>query len=310
MIIFTTLLSKLLPLYVVVLLGWLAGRYLKVQKESIAPLLIYVISPVIVFNGLLNTEISVANLSLPILYFVSASMICVAFYFIARYFWSSSEKNIIAFAAGAGNTGYFGLPVVLALFGEESLGIAVLLILGIIVYENTIGFYITAKGQYTGKEALKKVLMLPALYAFVFGLIIKALHVPISSGVMDIISSFRGAYVVLGMMLIGLGLSQVTRASIDYLFIGITSIAKFVVWPIVMTAFIIVDSNYFNFYSPEVYKAMLLLGIVPLASNTVAFATKLGTHPEKAAIAVLLTTLFALVYIPLFVTIVFPLFNF
>jgi len=309
-IIFTTLLSKLLPLYVVVLLGWLAGRYLKVQKESIAPLLIYVISPVIVFNGLLNTEISVANLSLPILYFVSASMICVAFYFIARYFWSSSEKNIIAFAAGAGNTGYFGLPVVLALFGEESLGIAVLLILGIIVYENTIGFYITAKGQYTGKEALKKVLMLPALYAFVFGLIIKALHVPISSGVMDIISSFRGAYVVLGMMLIGLGLSQVTRASIDYLFIGITSIAKFVVWPIVMTAFIIVDSNYFNFYSPEVYKAMLLLGIVPLASNTVAFATKLGTHPEKAAIAVLLTTLFALVYIPLFVTIVFPLFNF
>jgi predicted permease len=51
---------------------------------------------------------------------------------------------------------------------------------------------------------------------------------------------------------------------------------------------------------------MLLMSIVPLASNTVAFATKLGVHPEKSAITVLASTLFVLFYIPLFVTFIFP----
>jgi malate permease and related proteins len=40
------------------------------------------------------------------------------------------------------------------------------------------------------------------------------------------------------------------------------------------------------------------MAIVPLAANTVALATELKVHPERAAIAVLLSTLFALFYIP------------
>jgi predicted permease len=46
---------------------------------------------------------------------------------------------------------------------------------------------------------------------------------------------------------------------------------------------------------------LLVLSIVPIASNTVAFATKLRAHPEKAAFTVMLSTLVALVYIPVFV---------
>jgi hypothetical protein len=44
-----------------------------------------------------------------------------------------------------------------------------------------------------------------------------------------------------------------------------------------------------------------------MASNTVAFATQLNAIPEKAAFTVLASTIFALLFIPLFVTFVFPL---
>ncbi len=44
------------------------------------------------------------------------------------------------------------------------------------------------------------------------------------------------------------------------------------------------------------------MSIVPLAANTVAIATELKTYPEKASVAVLMSTLFALFFIPLVVS--------
>jgi hypothetical protein len=305
--IFLTLLVKLLPLYGVVALGWIAGKYLDVKKESIAPLLIYIIAPVVIFNGVIMTSLNKATLSLPILFFILACILCLAFYFIGKLIWPGSEKNILAFTAGTGNTGYFGLPVVLALLDDQFLGIAVLSILGFVLFENSLGFFITAKGQHSGKDALMKVLKLPTLYAFFLGLIVNISNIHIAPTIIDTITSFRGAYVVLGMMLVGLGLSQVTRASLDYAFTGMAFLAKFIVWPLVVGLVIFLDIHFFQLYSSEIYKIMLLMSIVPLASNTVAFATKLNTHPEKAAVTVLLSTIFAFIYIPLFVTIVFRL---
>src|SRR5690348_8810287 len=44
-----SLLIKLIPLYCVILLGFLAGRYLHAQKETIGSLLIYIIAPFVIF---------------------------------------------------------------------------------------------------------------------------------------------------------------------------------------------------------------------------------------------------------------------
>lgn len=301
------LLFKLLPLYALILLGFIAGKFLEVKKESIATLLIYIISPVVVFSGVYTTKISLATLSLPVLFFGLACLICLSFYFFASLIWQTSEKNILAFAAGSANVGYFGLPVALVLFGDSHLGIAVLCVLGIILYENSLGFFITAKGQHSGKQALLKLLKLPSLYAFFVGLAVNTLHLPVGTAVFDIIASFKGAYVVLGMMLVGLGLSAVSRASFDWAFTGFAFFAKFIAWPAVIGLVVIVDYKFLHLYNPMIYKIILLMSSVPIAANTVAYAAKLNTHPEKAAVTVLLGTLFALFYIPTFVAVVFPL---
>lgn len=306
MSLFLVLLLKLLPLYAIVLLGYIAGRWLEVKKESVAPILIYIVAPIVVLSGVVSTHIDVSMISLPILFFVVACVICLLFYFISGLIWEGAEKNILAFTAGAGNTGYFGLPVVLALFGQDQLGVAVFMILGIILYENSLGFFITARGESTAGEALGKVLRLPALYAFFVGLVINLSHVSFSPTVSDAIANFRGAYTVLGMMLVGLALSQVTRVSFDLKFTWVAFTAKFLVYPLIFVGFVLIDTNFLHLYSALTHKVILLMSIVPLASNTVAYATRLNTHPEKAAVTVFLSTLFALFYIPLFITLVFP----
>lgn len=47
-----------------------------------------------------------------------------------------------------------------------------------------------------------------------------------------------------------------------------------------------------------VHTLLLIIGVVPLAGNTVTFATQLRLRPGEAAAVVLESTLFAVVYIP------------
>jgi len=302
MAIFLTLVLKLIPLYVYMALGYLAGKFLSVKKESIAPLLLFVIGPVITFNSVATTEINFANLSLPMLFFILASFICLGFYFISKLFWSDNNRNILAFSAGMGNTGYFGLPVAIALFNSNQVDLLVLAILGVVLFENTIGFLIVARGTHTLKESLSKVIRLPALYAFGLGLIANLAQIQFNQIYADSIINFRGAFTILGMMLIGLGMSSIKEFKFDFKFISLAFIAKFLVWPSLILGIIGLDKVWLNLYAPDVQKVMILIAIVPLAANTVAYATEFKSQPEKMSLAVLISTLFALFFIPLITT--------
>jgi predicted permease len=104
------------------------------------------------------------------------------------------------------------------------------------------------------------------------------------------------------MMIIGIGLSSVKRATLDLPFTLVAFLAKFVCYPVAVAGLISLDTTVFHLFDSQTHHVMMLLAIVPLASNTVAFATKLKVHPEKTAFTVLLSTVFALVYIPAFVS--------
>jgi predicted permease len=297
--IFFALLGKLIPLYIIIGLGFIAGKYLHVKKESIAPLAMYILSPMIVFNAALTTPISVSTLSFPVLIFVMACLICIVFFFLGGFVWHDTTRNILAFAAGDGNTGYFGIPVATVLFNTSLVNIYIFGILGLILFENSLGFFITARGHYTAKECILKIIKLPSLYTFCTGLLFNMMGLHLGSIYTDTVSNFQGAYIILGMMIIGLGLASVVNYKFDFKFIGLSFFAKFFVWPMLMILAIIINNTTLRIYDPHIYKVMILFSIVPLAVFTVVFATQLNAQPEKASLAVLLSTLFALFYIPL-----------
>jgi len=281
-------------------LGFLAAKKLNAQKETIAKLLIYIIAPAVLFYGAFTTKIEFASLSLPFLFFIIACLLSLIFYSIGSLVYKNdTTKNILAFTSGTGNTGYFGLPVIYAVLGEQAFSLAALSILGFVLYENTLGYYITAKGNYSAKESLRKVIKLPIVYAFALGLLLNLFSVNLGTIAITTIGHFKGAYTLLGMMIIGMGLASVRLRHLDLKFISLTFLAKFIVWPLIIAGIIFLDQSVFHLYTTSIYNVMIIMAIVPLAANTVAFATELNVHPDKAALAVLLSTLFALFYIPL-----------
>jgi len=66
---FFALLIKIIPLYVLIFLGFFAVKVLKADKDTISQLLVYIIVPVVIFFGAYNVDINLTYLSLPIVLF-------------------------------------------------------------------------------------------------------------------------------------------------------------------------------------------------------------------------------------------------
>lgn len=296
-----TLLLKLVPLYMNIGIGVLAGKALSTSRDTIARLIFYIINPLIVLNGVLNTRIDTGILLLPICTFLISVCLCLIFYACAQYLWDDSLKNLLAFSAGTGNTGYFGLPLALMLLNDQGEGIYLMALLGITLYENSLGFYLLAREKHGVRECLLKLATLPTLYAFATALILNYYQVGVPEVFAEFMKHIKGAYTLLGMMLIGLGLAGLSSLKIDFKFICMAFLAKFVAWPLAISGLIALDYHVFNFFNQSLYDALMLLAIVPLAVNMVVIAEVLKSQTEKAAAAVVLSTLFAAIYIPLMV---------
>jgi len=296
---FSLLLGKLIPLYTVIAIGYMAGRWLGVRKEAIARLLIYIIAPIVILSSIVNMgTLQPRLLTLPGIFLCLASLVAAITLRAARPFCASPGPNILAFSTGSGNTGYFGFPLVAAIMGQEFLGVAALMALGFILFENTLGYYLTARGRHTGRESLLRVAKLPTFYAFILAIALSVTHHRLPTPVTDLAQSFRGAYIILGMMMIGLGASQLTRASIKVPFVLIAFLGKFALWPSLVGLLVWLDNHGPGLFTANIHTIMLLMSLVPLPANSVAVASELQAEPEQAAAAVLASTVFALVYIP------------
>lgn len=300
MSLFFILLLKILPLYINIVLGYLSVKILDIKKESIASLVIYILAPIVVFSATISVKINFALVVLPIFFYLFCSLIAFVVYCIFKKQWSDATSNILAFGAGTGNTGYFGIPLAVLFFTPAVADIYIFTLLAFILYGNTTGFYITAKGNFSVSESIKKMLKLPIIYAFIFGLFCNLAGVSVPNELQVYTAQFKGAYGILGMMILGMGLVGLRKSQdLDKKFIFYSFFFKFVFWPLSILFFIYLDKNIFNLFNRDIYNVMFLFSIVPLAGNAITLAIINGIKPEKASITVLLSTIFSIIYIPI-----------
>ena len=303
--IFFSILFKILTLYIFVIIGYIAGRYLNIDAKGIGKLIIYVIAPFVIFEAISHSNLSISTFIIPIATFLLCSIIAFVFFEYGKYIYDDSRANVLAVVAAEGNTGYFGIPIALLLFSQSTFGIYILGTLGVTIFENTVVYYLTARGRYTVKESMGRLKKLPAIYAFIFAIIFLYFDIKLPESMNNFVINMQGAYVVLGMMLIGFGISKINKFSFDYKFITLSFVGKFVIWPLIILTLVFIDYHFFNIYSIDIYRAFILLSIVPIAANTVIFATALDVHPDKVSSAVLFSTIFGLIYVPIVMVFLF-----
>ena len=299
MTIFLTLLGKILPLYFSILLGLFSTLFLSCDKNTIAKILLFILAPLIVFNATISVKLDASVLFLPLFFFLLSSTLAFILLFVFKRVYSDNTANLLAFSTSTGNTGNIGIPLAILFLEPHLVDVFIFTVLASILYQNSVGYYITAKGHFTAKESIKKVLKLPVLYAFILGIIFNISGFKIPDIFLNYADYLKGTYAILGMMLLGMGMEKMrSNNSFDLKFISYAIIIKFFLWPMIVLAFIFVDKNYIHFLNEGFYMIMFLFSIVPLAGNTVTVATILNVKPEKMSLAVFITTMISLLYIP------------
>lgn len=305
-IIFSEFCLKILPLYVIIVLGFLAGKSAIIDRKSIASILFYAVIPFVYFDFANKTEFEVKHLALPFVVMTISFTLSLTFLYLSKLIWQKDARpNVIAFSAGTANTGYFGLPVALLLFDEQTVGIFMLINVGLSLYDYTIGAYVIALGRFTYRDALIQVSKLPIIYAFVLGIITNELGFNMPCEFNVLADNMLGTYIVMGLMIVGLGLSSIRSFGINLAFLGVLLSARFIATPMLIMILILIDQKYLYLFDQPTHLALMLYAFMPPAANTVVFASLYECHPEETSTAILVGTLIAMFYIPLAISLFF-----
>ena len=170
------------------------------------------------------------------------------------------------------------------------------------VLHTSLGYYILATGNLSAWDGLKKLLKLPLFHSMLWGLVFSFAGIPYPDGLLPTLDIFKGAYFVLGMAIIGLSISRLKLQHFDGGYILQTLIWRFPVWTLAALGLIWADAMTLGWLSAEMQALIVLYSAMPLPANSVAYAVQLNVHPERAASAVLASTMAALIYIPLIMT--------
>jgi len=295
---FGAVLIKIIPLYLVMVLGFIYGRSHRGAAEPLSFLQIYFVAPVVLGSNIASMSFRGAYLFLPAITYVIACTVGLVSYRFYKWIWKDNTGNIFSYACANGNSGYFGVPVALILFPSEKLGIFMLASVGFILMENTLGYYLIARGQFSARESLRKLARLPNVYAIAFGVVLSAIHFAPPAFAGDVLRDFRGTYVVLGALMVGLGISRLEKLTIEGKLIATVFAFKFLAWPALALVAVVLDESVFHLFDADIHRMLLLLAIIPLPANAIPFAIQLKVQPDKASTLVFVSTVFALFYVP------------
>ncbi|PCJ29362.1 MAG: permease [Rickettsiales bacterium] len=302
MAIFSLVFFKVLSSLLSVLMGFLSGKYSDVQKESIASLLFFFVAPIVFFAIPTSANLTIESLGITLLTFSLCTMLGFFSYWLYGKVWQDSHRNILALSAGTGNGGYVVLPIATALFDDHTLSIFALGLIGISIYEASIGCYFCARSMGTFRQSVLRVARLPLLNAFFLGCLMSLSGFHLPDFFDEFVNNMKGAFSILGMVVIGLALSNIEKFKFDMKFTSAAFASKFLFYPILFNAFILLDKYVLGWYDVNDYNALQLLCIAPMATNTIVLASLYKIHPEKVATAVLLSLLFVLLYMPVMAT--------
>lgn len=302
MVLFSLVFFKVLSALLSVVVGFFAGRTSNINKDSVASLLFYFIAPIVFFSIPTSASLKIDDLTITMISFLICSALGLASFWFYGKIWQDGHRNLLALSSGTGNSGYVVLPIATSIFDEKTLSIYALAIIGVSIYEASLGYYFCARSVSSIRESVIRVARLPILNAFFFGCAMSLAGFRLPDFLGDFVVSIKATFSVLGMIMVGLGISSIREFKVDIKFTAAAFFSKFVVLPLAFNIFIVMDKYIFGWYDSNYYDALQLLSVAPLATNIIVISSLYKIYPEKAAAAVLLSLIFVLFYMPLMAT--------
>jgi len=190
-----------------------------------------------------------------------------------------------------GNTGNIGIPLGIALFGQESVIYTTLINVANVFVVYIIGVYIYSRGSFSIKDSLFNIVKIPIIPASIIAILINIYEIPLNSEIQEFFKMGAYAGIVLQLFLLGTFLQGIRIKELHpKLMLGTLS-QKFVIVPLA-TALILSFTDLSLFVQGIIFMEMM----VPLAVANINLASLYDCKPKDVTTLILLSTL---IFIPL-----------
>lgn len=288
----TTLLPAVLPVGLIILIGFVVGRTLSLQRSTLSQLSLYVLSPTLVIDSLYRTEMSLDSSTKLLVGFGLTSLCIYTIITLVNRLLSLPDPLSRAMTAVVmfPNNGNMGLPVATFALGTAGLDRAIVYMLG-----SAFLMFCFGPAMIRGKgivEGLKLTLRLPLLWAFLFGLSLHFWSLKIPWGLDKGLQQLGAADIPIALVLLGMQLSQ-TRFRPGVIEIML-AIARLTCAPII--AFVIARLLQLDTLNLQI---LVLESAMPTAVGSFVIVSEFGGDQDLVARAIVTSTLLSFITLPI-----------
>jgi malate permease and related proteins len=286
---FETVLGSVVPVLILVALGWFLGRRGNFDTKPLVDWVIYIGMPALIIYSLSRTPIAVGHL-LEVGFgnlFVVSSVVAAALVY-GRL--TQDREPEVPVCAGFANAANIPLPLALFAFGEIGLSHQIIYMTCNVVLLYTVGVALLSPNRAGWLLVLK----LPLVYATVAGILLSVSGTTLPLVIARPIEMLGQTAIPL--MLFSLGFTIGGRMGFSF-----KEVLPIVLLRVVGGGAAGLLYVWFMDPSPVVQRAVLLGAFMPAAVQSYMLSAKFAKNPARAAGAVLVSTLLAALYIPLLI---------
>ena len=292
------LLSAVLPVGLIILIGFVANRVISLERKTLSQLILYVLSPALVIDSLYRTSLSWESSINLLLGFAITSSSIYLLVKIASNFTNLPDSLKTALVASSlfPNNGNMGLPITAFAFGRLGLERAVVYMIGSSILMFCFGPAII---QGTGViKGLRLIVRLPLVWAILTGLALRIVALNITDFrfpfALDLgIQKVGEAAIPIALILLGTQLAH-TKFSLgirEFIAVGI----RLLLAPTI--AFVV--GSLLNLATLDL-QVLVLQSAMPTAVNSLILITEFGGDKDFIARSIITSTLCSFFTIPFF----------
>lgn len=292
------LFQQLLIMFAMLALGaWMKKRGTMADQtfKDLGVFLLYVISPIVVFRGYLvpQTDLNTTRL---LISFVASFLCLLLIFAVASIIYRKDGLSI--FTSIFTNSGFMGIPLVIALFSQEAVFVLSPFLSWLFVIQWTLGIVVITKDIKS--MSLVKVITNPVIVATILGVLVYFLHIPIPMVVDEFLSRIGAMLMPVAMIVLGSSFANLSiKSTLFDMRVWVMVLVRLFILPLfVLLALTLIAKDY-----PLVAYTLLVAMSAPIGANVAILAQQYNRDTQLAASQIMMTTLFSIISMPLMVAI-------
>lgn len=312
---FHILLYNIVPLCVLIGVGFLLQRVFHLDIRTLSKLNFYLFSPVIIFKMLYESNLSAAVFGEVLLFFFLFMALLYGLTEIAIRIrrLAGGMKNAMRNSVLFYNSANFAMPLSQLVFHNNAYALSIQIIIMMMqsLIPNTYGIYSVNSHRQPWRDTMKTILGMPVVYAIPLALILRGFSVPIPESLYIPINYVASGFIAAALVTLGVQLGSIHWQLHRMGDVFLSNALRLIAGPLLGFLVVWAMDRWIMEIDALMAQALVLSCAVPTSLSSMLLAVEFDNEPEFASQAVLFSTLLSMVTVSFVIYFIFsPVFPF